>query len=780
MGIGIGSGHELIASERIARFFYFSLFFHPCTYFRARYSGLAERPYYSRCVIEKDKNCFSWDTFGLARLFNEKRLCFVIVLLLVCDPMDDSEVLELFAGAIRKDADAPSSFSLKKTIQRQLHDINLNENETADYSVVVDAKDVLQASPVLGHLILREPSKHLLLFSKALVLESSRLGEATANAPVDERRRSFPKVNIHARVSWLPSFHRKLNVSSIRSSDVDTFLQFTGTVVRSGALKVLEAQRVFRCGNPKCGEPVVVSAAVHEVGSIVQRPTGPCPHCHRSSSYTESTAEKVCHDYQEIRVQEHVQKLGMGSIPRSITVVLMHDLADTCKAGDDVVVTGIAFHRWGPTYKDERCNLETLIMGNTVHVENNSGMGMSLSLENQREAKQEFSQFWEGYATNPLKGRDSILASVCPQLHGLFVMKLAVLLTLIGSPPTVDPLSGTRVRGEPHLLLVGDPGTGKSQFLRFACKLSPRSILTTGVGTTSAGLTCAAVKEGSEFMLEAGALVLADRGLCCIDEFGSIRENDRATIHEAMEQQSLSVAKAGLVTKLNTRTTIIAATNPKGNYDVDADLSSNTGIASPLLSRFDLVLVLLDNPDPDWDRAVSETILKVRATDCSNENREIKRNRVGGGDDQDEGSDGRYAPTKPRFSLEKLRNYVAFVKQIDPELTHEAGEVLTKYYSLQRTNDREAGRTTLRFLESLIRISKAHARLLARKRVNVGDAVVAVSLMELSMNSGTSSGGFAFGTSFQFDFPIDPDEAFRAQGEEILMKLGLSHFRMGF
>lgn len=208
------------------------------------------------------------------------------------------------------------------------------------------------------------------------------------------------------------------------------------------------------------------------------------------------------------------------------------------------------------------------------------------------------------------------------------------------------------------MLMVGDPGCGKSQLLRFAAAVIPRSVLTTGIGTTGAGLTCTAVRDGGakgggEWSLEAGALVLSNGGVCCIDEFNSIKESDRATIHEAMEQQTLSIAKAGLVVKLHTKTTIIASCNPKGSYDVASDISANTNIASPLLSRFDIILVLIDTPKKDWDKLVSTFLLSRALGDYD----VYQRSNFG---------------NVQHWDIDTLQKYIATVKSLKPTLSPEA------------------------------------------------------------------------------------------------------------
>lgn len=489
----------------------------------------------------------------------------------------------------------------------------------------------------------------------------------------------------------------------------------------------------------------------------------------KSTQFDVVENSRVVSDHQVIKIQEQVSRLGVGSIPRSILVVLEDDLVDSVKAGDHVVVVGILMRCWQPVVRDIRCDLETIVRANSIRLTNATTAHVLVT----EELKTEFARFWDRHAGDPIRGRNDIIASICPKVYGLFVVKLGVILTVIGGCAHVDA-TGMKTRGEPHMLLIGDPGTGKSQFLRFTAELSPRSVLTTGIGTTSAGLTCTAVKDGGEWMLEAGALVLADRGVCCIDEFSSIRSHDRTAIHEAMEQQTLSVAKAGLVCKLNARTTVFAVTNPKGRYDPSVDVAVNTAIGSPLLSRFDLVLVLLDRMNRRWDEVVSAFILQqsTAAIDKDDEDKSVPTTEPTTATPP---ADDRLWP------LAKLQAYVCYVKdRYQPALSRGAMTILQRYYQLQRASDtRSAARTTIRLLESLTRLSQAHARLMCRDEVGVVDAVVAVFVMEVSR--ATDSGGASvlggstgvFESVLHSDFADDPAAEYALQERTVLEGLGL-------
>ena len=299
-------------------------------------------------------------------------------------------------------------------------------------------------------------------------------------------------------------------------------------------------------------------------------------------------------------------------------------------------------------------------------------------------------------------------------------------------------------------------------------------MLTTGTGSSTAGLTCAAIKDsGNEFSLEAGALALADRGVCCIDEFGCMSKEDRTSIHEAMEQQTISVAKAGIVCKLNARATVVAVMNPNGGiFDNTQSVETNSRLGSALLSRFDLIFIMMDQASAERDKKISEFLLQQSITPGSGYERpvEIEKN-LNDGD------------TNGHWSMEKLRVYIAIVRdKLHPTLTPEASELLQKHYNLCRQSQpkcRNALPVTVRFLESLIRLSQAHARLMFRDKVTVDDAVAVILLMDCTATAyQNSSGDYYTPDDFIFNNPIDTafplfasaDDDFRDQKVKLLSR----------
>jgi DNA helicase MCM9 len=552
----------------------------------------------------------------------------------------------------------------------------------------------------------------------------------------------FPKY-FSLRLPQLPpiSDYIKPAIGTIKSHEFNRWIQITATIVRTGAMRMLELSKSYEC--PKCKHKFRVYADPEQDYQMAQPKFCPnswtvmgkagiekkkCP----SANLQELIAEKQTIDYQEIKVQDRMEQLPFGTTPRSMIVLLEADLVDRFNPGDDVIIIGICIKRWRNAFPGSRCAIDMMIKANNIlplyrdqqeqqmtHCSSQQSPLLLQQTQNenlqsdQREEQPlqsafslfrdfpllEFQSFWSFYRSSSsssgsmnreLLARNIILKSTCPELYGLFIVKLSLLMSLVGGSST-EYSNGVRRRNQIHLLMVGDPGCGKSQLLKFAAKLISRSILTTGIGTTGAGLTCTAVKEGNsnEWSLEAGALVLANGGICCIDEFASIREADRATIHEAMEQQTISIAKAGLVVKLPTRTTIIGCCNPKGQYDLAADITVNTAIASPLLSRFDLILILIDRPNKEWDKNVSTHLLKRavamkkgKNNNSSNNNPVKKENRK---ETVEEGEEDNQKNKKKSqgsdfyediWDEKRLRDYINVVKRIKPVMTPEAQQLI--------------------------------------------------------------------------------------------------------
>ncbi|XP_071931100.1 probable DNA helicase MCM9 isoform X4 [Coffea arabica] len=616
-----------------------------------------------------------------------------------------------------------ASFLIKHYTE-QLHSIILSPDPRLHYPLLVDFAELLDDNPTLAHLLFSHPAEYLLVFDEAAIWAQKVIFKDLKqwdNASVKD----YVHVRINVSGSPLECPETFPSIGRVRVKHRGILLTLKGTVIRSGAIKMIEGEKIYECRN--CKHRFKVYPEV-ETRNVIPKPTI-CPS--QSSKFCESTRfnliedNKICHDYQEIKIQENAQVLGVGAIPRSIPVILKDDLVDTVKAGDDVIVTGVLTAKWSPDVKDVRCDLDPVLVANYVRRMNEVKSGIDIP----DDVIMKFKQFWLDFENAPLKGRNAILRGICPQVFGLFTVKLAVALTLIGGVQHVDA-SGTKVRGESHLLLVGDPGTGKSQFLKFAAKLSNRSVITTGLGSTSAGLTVTAVKDGGEWMLEAGALVLADGGLCCIDEF------DRLVLLQLSVQGQLS-----LVQQIQRDSMILM--NP------NLALSVNTTLSGPLLSRFDIVLVLLDKKNPEWDAVVSSHILAEGEKENDNCNEDLTST----------------------WPFPMLRRYIHFVKRnVRPVLSKEAENVISRYFQLQRRSaTQNAARTTVRMLESLIRLAQAHARLMFRNEVTRLDAITAILCIESSMT--TSAIVDSVGNALHSNFAENPDEEYAKQEMLILQKL---------
>nr|XP_034828830.1 DNA helicase MCM9 [Maniola hyperantus] len=670
-------------------------------------------------------------------------------------PSEQSSSASCSAAFDSESGSATSTMILEYVTKFHLQDcLNiLSEQDVLGYySIKIDFLKLFETYPDVGDKVLCSPVSTLKSCNEEIIKAQQNILEKDEyKSMIDKLSFKYLKRNVHARFFGLPvcpELHRTVFPKNI---DLGCFLKVTGTTVRVTQAKMLEYQRKYIC--MKCKFENTIEANF-ENRYIIKAPTK-CWNSNircKCSTFTQVNlvSREHCKDYQEIKIQEQVNKLSIGTIPGSMWVVLEDDLVDTCKPGDDVIICGTVRRRWRPSVQAKKSEVELVLQANYIEVINAQ---RSEVIAMAPDVKDCFDDFWAKYQQCPLKGRDQILASVCPQVYGLYLVKLAVLLTVItGSNhiaekeqnTTNDDKHASHVRGQCHLLLVGDPGTGKSQLLKASAELTPRSVFTSGAGSTRAGLTCAALREDGEWQLEAGALVLSDGGVCCIDEISHLRDHDRTAIHEAMEQQTISVAKAGIVCKLNSRCAVIAACNPKGHYQTDQPLSVNVSLGTPLLSRFDLIFILLDSKNRSWDKLVSSYILF--------------------GDDNK-------VESKTKWTIEKLQMYIGLIGPRHTQMTKSANTILQCYYMTQRKSEnRDPSRTTVRMLDSLIRLSQAHCRLMYRTTILPIDAIFAISLVDLSMQDCTLEDTV---DALHSTFLKYPDFDYLCTAKKLLTKLNL-------
>jgi len=429
-------------------------------------------------------------------------------------------------------------------------------------------------------------------------------------------------------------------------------------------------------------------------------------------------------------VQEMSEHVPMGGVPRSISVYMTGDLTRQVLPGDAITLTGIYAPHQLP-YQVARqmgTSQEMYVEAHSIHKHKkgyNESTGDEEVMDQQITEARKKGSLYEAAAR-----------SIAPEIFGHQDVKKALLLVLIGSY-TKQMKDGMKIRGDIHTLMMGDPGVAKSQLLKQVCAIAPRSVYTTGKGSSGVGLTASVIRDNAtgEVTLEGGALVLADMGVCCIDEFDKMEESDRTAIHEVMEQQTVSVAKAGITTSLNCRTTVLAAANPLyGRYNPYKSPVENIDLPAALLSRFDLLFLLLDVVECDKDKMLALHVAKVHSNYEQQESDD--GNRLGDNEEADPLGLG-FKPFDHKF----MRSYIQKARSFEPLLDDALMSDIAEAYVSMRDDEKREGieakksYTTPRTLLALVRLSQAHARARFSVKVERQDFEEAMRLMKASKES---------------------------------------------
>lgn len=631
-------------------------------------------------------------------------------------------------------------------------------SEKARYNINLDT--LREFNPKLAQYVFKSPEKVIIALEKKLNQLMQEHNDDSMNDKTRAQAASgsemFPTKEQKANVCFVGSFGRNhITPRGLKAPMLNKLVKVQGIVTRMSIVHPRLVKSYHYVEATKSGflknytdNYSITEDTHHEKGSTL--PKTDAAGNRASIEYGYCEYKKM----QRLVIQELPERAPPGQLPRSITVILEDELVDRVKPGDRVEVTGI--YKTEPGETTSRSGVFRTIL---------YGLGIEKIKMNDKDDKIDAQDIKN---IKKLAGRkdlfDVLANSVAPSIYGHHSIKKGILLQLLGGIRRKVAGTGTNIRGDVNILMVGDPSTAKSQLLRQVMEIAPLAINTTGRGSSGVGLTAAVIidKDSGERHLEAGAMVLADKGIVCIDEFDKMNEADRVALHEVMEQQTVTISKAGIHASLNARCSVIAAANPiYGDYDTSISAARNIGLPDSLLSRFDLLFVVLDDKNPEVNTRVAEKVImnhrfkrpgEKSHADMNHDDflvepeipeEETTKRKVYENDFENFLAGGKAEDSKTEDVLDRnfLRKYLSYAKAtVIPVMNSDAVEFLSSSYSLLRQKGDEPDQIkekklpiTARTLETLIRLATAHAKLRLSQIVNVYDMKEALKLLNFSI-----------------------------------------------
>jgi len=606
-------------------------------------------------------------------------------------------------------------------------------------SIEINVEDVQNYDPILSESIIQNTRRYLELFSTAIFsILPNKLAEEDSKKDsldiyIEQRFSQFLKSGEYDEDQFfekLPkslirrydvlfiapsSLIRPVSIRELKSSKVGHLVTVKGIVTRISEVKPLLVCATYTCD--QCGsetfQPLNGSDAFLPLEKCISEE---CKQKNAGGRLYFQTRTSRFIKYQEVRIQEHSDQVPVGNIPRSLEVFVKSDLTRQVFPGDHVAVTGVFL----PSLK---AGFRQMVGGliSETYLDAHRIVKMNKNEESALETEEEECMTQEETEEFLLSGENiysKLASSIAPEIYGHEDLKKALLLLLVGGVDRSP--AGMKIRGNVNICMFGDPGVAKSQLLGFINRMSTRSQYTTGRGSSGVGLTASVTKDQitGEMILEGGCLVLADKGICCIDEFDKMAESDKVAIHEVMEQQTISIAKAGILTTLNARVSILAAANPIfGRYDLKKSVQQNIELPAALLSRFDLIWLITDSPNSDFDRRLAQHITEVHMNEQEIQNEQ----------------------QQSALDMRLMRRYIALCKKKEPIIPeYLTDHLIDAYIEMRRearTNKHLATFTSPRTLLAVLRLSTALARLRLADTVEQDDVDEAIRLIEMSKNS---------------------------------------------